>query len=402
MKKRQVVIVGAGVGGSSAAFHMAKLGIDVLMVEKDNFPRDKPCGDGQVQSIHPLFKSMGIYEEIEKHGYKCPGTMFSDDRGEMYTYNYPEGEFAFCTARYIFDDIVNKAAVNAGVDYIENFEATEVIMRRGQACGIRGVHNGVPVEVKADLVVLADGGHSMMARQMGFYEENPDYVFYGIRGYFENVRGLHDAIEFHYPAEFFMPAGYVWMFPMSKTKANVGVFITEGGLERSGMTSEEILWWFRDNTKLGQERLGEAVNVGKLKGWRLPSGKHQKIYRAGIIAVGDAGNMIEPLYGGGIPHAMTAGVCAAKAAQECIEANDFSEEFLKRYSDYVDADLGGGYQTQEYLRKVVFGTLKDIRELIDYSQENFTGMRMSGGGGMMKFLVDRRGYTGPTKTAYSK
>lgn len=402
MKKHQVLIVGAGVGGATAAYHMAKAGLDVLMVDKDQFPRDKVCGDGQVQSIHPLLKSMGVYEEIEKNGYKCPGTMFSDDRGEKFTYNYPEGAFAFATPRYIFDDIINKAALKQGVDYLENFEATEVLTRRGQAVGIRGIYGGKLVELEADLIVLANGSHSMLSRQMGFYEENPDYVFYGLRGYYENVRGLTDVIEFHYPHDMFMPVGYIWIFPEGKTRANVGVFITEKSLQKTGMTSEELLWWWRDNTKLGKERMGEAVEIGKLKGWRLPSGMHQKIYGAGVIAVGDAANMIEPLYGGGLPHAMIAGVCAAKIAAEAVSAGDFSEQFLAKYKEYVDNDLGSGYKIQEYLRKAVFGTLKDIRELIDYSKENFTGMRLSGGDAMGKFVIERRGFQGATKSAYSK
>ena len=175
------------------------------MVEKEQFPRDKVCGDGQVQGIHPLLKSMGVYDEIEKYGYKCSGTLFSDDREIQYTYNYPDGEFAFATPRYIFDDIINKAALKQGVDYLENFEATEVITRRGQAIGVRGIYDGKVVELEADLVVLANGSHSMLARQMGFYEEDPNYVFYGLRGYYENVRGLSDVIEFHYPNKLFMP-----------------------------------------------------------------------------------------------------------------------------------------------------------------------------------------------------
>ena len=318
MRKHQVIVVGAGVGGATAAFHMAKAGLDVIMVEKEQFPRDKICGDGQVQGIHPLLKSMGVYEEIKKYAYECHGTMFSDNREVTYTYNYPDEDVAFATPRYIFDDIINKAAVNQGIDYLENFEATEVITRRGQAIGVKGIYRGKVTELYADLIVLANGSHSMLSRQMGIYEEDPDYVFYGLRGYYENVRGLTDVIEFHYPHEMFMPAGYVWLFPEGKTKANVGVFITESALQKTGMTSEELLWWWRDNTKLGQERLGEAVEVGKLEGWRLPSGMHQKIYGAGFIAVGDAANMIEPLYGGGLPHAMMAGVVAAKIATAAV------------------------------------------------------------------------------------
>jgi geranylgeranyl reductase family len=402
MRKHQVLIVGAGVGGSTAAFHMAKAGLDVMMVEKEQFPRDKVCGDGQVQGIHPLLKSMGVYDEIEKYGYKCSGTLFSDDREIQYTYNYPDGEFAFATPRYIFDDIINKAALKQGVDYLENFEATEVITRRGQAIGVRGIYDGKVVELEADLVVLANGSHSMLARQMGFYEEDPNYVFYGLRGYYENVRGLSDVIEFHYPNKLFMPAGYIWLFPLGKTKANVGVFITEEALRKSGMTSEELLWWWRDNYKIGRERMGEAREIGKLKGWRLPTGKHKAVHGSGVIAVGDAGNMIEPLYGGGLPHAMMSGVCASRMASEAIAANDFSEEYLRKYEDYIEETLGSGYKIQEYLRSIVFDTEEHISEFIDYSIENFTDVQLSGGDGMAKFVHDVKGFVGSSKSAYSK
>lgn len=402
MRKHQIVIVGGGVSGSSAAMHMAKAGLDVLMVEKENFPRDKPCGDGIVQSVHPLLKSMGVLDDLMKYGHKCAGTYFSDPRQKEFTYHYGEGAFAIAIPRYHGDDIINKAAVATGIDYLENFEAIKVLTERGQAIGVHGIYNGQPVDLEADLVVLANGAHSMLSRQMGFYEENPDYVFYGIRGYFEGIRGLSGVIEFHYPHEMFMPAGYTWIFPMGETKGNVGVFITESSLQKTGMTMEELMWWWRDNTKIGNERLGEAKPIGKIKGWRLPCGKHQPIHAGGVIAVGDAGNMIEPLFGGGFPHAIVAGTCAAKIAAEASAANDFSGEFLGKYEDYITGALGSGYVIQELLRKQVFGTTKDIEELIDYSHENFAGKRMSGGDAMALFLKDRRGFKGETKSAYSK
>jgi len=345
---------------------------------------------------------MGILDDLVKNGYQCTGTIFSDPNQNMYTYHYEEGAFALAIPRFIGDDIMNKAAVNSGIDYLENFEATKVLFERGQAVGVRGIYNGVVVELEADLVVLADGGHSMLARQCGFFEENPDYVFYGIRGYFEGIRGLSDVIEFHYPHEMFMPAGYTWIFPLGKTKGNVGVFITETALNNTGMTIEELLWWWRDTTEIGGLRLGEATQIGDIKGWRLPSGKHQPIHGAGVLAVGDCANMIEPLFGGGYPHAVTAGVCAAKVAREAVDANDFSKEFLGKYVEYVNEALGSGYAIQELLRKQVFGTTKDIQELIDFSIEKFEGKRLSGGDAMAIFLKERRDFKGATKSAYSK
>lgn len=400
MRKHQIIVVGGGVGGSSAAYHMAKAGLDVLMVEKDQFPRDKPCGDGIVQSIHPLLESMGVYDELVKYGHKCGGTLFSDPREEVMPYAYQE-RFTLAIPRYVGDNIINKAAVNSGIDYLENFEVTELLTERGQVVGIRGIHNSKVVELEADLVVIANGAHSMLARQVDFYEEDPAYVFYGIRGYFDGIQGLQDLIEFHYPHEMFMPAGYVWIFPMGGQKGNVGVFITEASLQKTGMTTEELLWWWRDNTKLGKERLGNAKIVGEIKGWRLPSGKHQPVHTAGAIAVGDAGNMIEPLYGGGFPHAMAAGTCAAKIAAEAVAAGDFSKAFLRKYEDYLDEELGAGYRIQEVLRQRVFDTTEHIQDLIDYSKSK-PGHNLSAGDTMAEFLVKKQGYTGSTKSSYSK
>lgn len=65
--KRQVVVIGAGPGGSSAAFYLAKKGLDVLLVDKETFPREKVCGDAYQSSLYPIFKEMGIYEEMEQN-----------------------------------------------------------------------------------------------------------------------------------------------------------------------------------------------------------------------------------------------------------------------------------------------------------------------------------------------
>jgi geranylgeranyl reductase family protein len=406
MRKHQVLIIGGCIAGSATAFHMAKAGLDVLMVEKDQFPKDKPCGDGIVSSIHPVLKTMGVYDDFLKYGHVCIGTSFSDPRDETYTFYYDvdAGSFTFAMPRYIGDDLMNKAALSTGIDYLENFEVTEIVTERGQAIGAKGIYNGKVVELEADIIVLADGGHSMLARQMGFYEEDPSYVFYGVRGYYDGVRGLTDTIEFHYAHEMLMPAGYIWLFPLGGQKANVGVFITESSLQKTGKTGEEILWWWRDNTKLGAERLGEAKEVGKMKGWRLPTGKHKAIHSGGLLAVGDAGNMIEPLFGGGYPHAITGGMCAARIAAEAVAANDFSKEFLSKYEDYLNEALGSGYKIQELLRKTVFGTTAGITELIDYSKEEFQakGIKIAAGDAMAKFMVDKRGFQGPTKSSYSK
>ena len=85
-------------------------------------------------------------------------------------------------------------------------------------------------------------------------------------------------------------------------------------------------------------------------------------------------------------------------------ANDFSKEGLALYRQLVDQELTPGYQIQDYLRSAVFTDWKDLNELIDYSIENYIskGIRIDAGDVMAKFVVERRGYTGSTKSSYSK
>lgn len=362
MRKHSVIIVGGGIGGSACAFYCQKAGLDVsdvLMVEKEQFPRDKVCGDGLQAPMMPILKDMGILNKILEVSYINNSIAYVDaeDRRVLVPYKPPQSVHYSCP-RYIYDDIVNKAAVATGIDYMENFDALEILMHRGQACGVRGMYNGQILDLECDLVILANGSHSMLSRQVGFYEEDPDYVFYGIRGYFDDVGGIGDEEEFHY-LDIFRDGGYIWLFPEGPChngtyRCNVGVFITEANLKDLGKTSEEILWWWRDNTKYGKERLGNATLVGEIKGWRLPTGKHQAIHAAGVIAVGDAGNMIDQCFGGGAGAAMRSGMVAGQFAAKAVQANDFSKEYLQKYEETINQELGDFYLAIQIAREFVF------------------------------------------------
>ncbi len=361
MKKHDVLIVGAGIGGATCAYYCQKAGLNTLLVEKEHFPRDKVCGDGLQAPMMPILEEMGILDEIKSVAFVNHGVGYVDgDNNHVFMPDELFGTEHYSCPRFIYDNIVNKAAVASGVDYMEGFEALELLKRRDQVYGVRGLYNGKLLDLEANLVILASGSHSMLARQAGFYEEDPDYVFYGLRGYFDNVRGISekDEEEFHYPKEF-RDGSYIWLFPEGRCengthRCNVGVFITEANLKDMGMTTEEILYWWRDTCPYGQERLGEAVLVGELKGWRLPTGKRRPIHAGGVIAVGDSGNMIEQCWGGGAGAAMLSGKGAAQIAAEAKRDNDFSEAYLQKYEDAVEKVLGGFYKGCEISKQYMF------------------------------------------------
>lgn len=345
--KRQVVVVGAGPAGSSTAFYLAKEGIDVLLVDKETWPRDKVCGDGQEGQIFPIYEEMGIKDEVLRascgqfYGFGFAGTddIYTTFEG---TRNNSDPAF-FCTPRRVLDDIVRKAALRAGADWMDNFEATQLIMKKGVVRGVRGLYRNKTIEIEADAVVVCDGAHSMLARQLGIWTEDPNYVFYGARGYFDNVEGMSDkCIDEFFNHDILYPSGYMWTFPMGGKKANVGVFITAKALKKSGMRIEDFFNWWKDNTKMGHWRLQNARLIGDIKGWRLPtSPEFGKNYAAGALVVGDAANMIECMNGGGQVEALAGGKIAAMVLADALRKDDVSEEALSVYHQLLCDNLNG-------------------------------------------------------------
>lgn len=355
MNKRQVIVIGAGPSGSTTAFYLAKAGIDVLLVDKETWPRDKVCGDAQI-AVADIYQEMGIYEEAEAAAAnKVTAFAFSgDDENVMTICNPAELAQAFCTPRRIIDDIIRRGAINnGGADFIENFEVIDLIIERGYVKGVRGVHNNKRVDIYADAVVIANGSHSMQARQVGIFNEDPELAWYGARAYYENVKGMNmNAVEEHLPHEMFYPAGYMWVFPEGEGIANIGVFITEKALIKSGMKLEDFFDWWRDNTKIGKERLGEARLLGEIKGWKLPSCRQvgDNVVN-GAILVGDAGNGIECYTGEGFKEALHSGKMAAQVLTEALAKGDVSKESLSEYTKRLGEDLNPFYGLMTAVRE---------------------------------------------------
>lgn len=368
--KRQVVVVGAGPGGSTAAFYLAKAGVDVLLIDKETWPRDKPCGDGQNGPLFPIYEEMGIMEEIKKAAYNFFTGFAFTGPDEEYTNFDTEEIFSLTVPRRILDDIVRRAAVREDADWMENFEATELIIKKGVVKGIRGYHNNHEMTVEADVVVIADGAHSMLARQLNIYIEDPRYVFYGARGYFEDIEGMSTkSIELFMNHEIFFPTGYMWVFPQGGKRANVGVFITEEALRKSGMKLEDFFDWWRDNTKLGHERMQHARLISKIQGWRLPTSPEiGKNYTSGALLVGDACNSIDCAYGGGYVQAQHAGRIAGQVLADALKIGDVSEEALSAFHVRVNNEVNPISRVWTSMRDLISYTPEDINNFTAYGR----------------------------------
>ena len=363
----KVLVVGAGPAGSAAAFYLAQAGIDVLLVDKEQWPRDKVCGDGQMFHSWYIYEEMGIMEEAREAGTMLYGMKSSDVDERLVSFR-SDKEYAMGTRRYVIDDIIRRAAVREGARFIENFDVRDLIIRHGKVIGVKAFYKGQMIEEYADLVILANGSHSMEARKLGVFNEDPETLWMGARGYYENVRGLEDLIEFHYPFPDLYPAGYMWVFPEGDDIANVGVFITAEALRKSGMKIEDYFTRWRDETKLGNERLGDARLIGDIKGWRLPScWKTGKMYSKGCVMIGDAASSIEPFMGEGFFTALSSGRAIGKFLGKQLKKGPLTEELMEYAQQSYAKDMDKFYSVMGGMRNYGVNTPETFTRFTDYA-----------------------------------
>ena len=383
--RRQVVVVGAGPGGSAAAFYLAKKGLDVLMIDKETWPREKICGDNWQSSCFPLFHEMGIYEELESHKQSELQviTMVGPDEE---TVNAKVEHAEWLIPRRIADDIIRRAALKSGVDFMECFEATELIINRGQVKGIKGYHNNREMTVHADLVVIANGSHSILARQIGIFNNDPASYMYALRGYWD---GLENAVNGNsiwvYDADFipgdkegiekysFMPIG-INIINDKATQAMICCCCSEGLLRARNMSIGQYYNYWLENSKTAKKYLSNARCVDGMKGWRLPNSKTiPKNYAPGALVIGDAGSCPDPCYYYGIAPAMHGGKICADIAEKAFAANDFSNEMLSDFHALLGNIFNEQWAQYVAIRENIVGKREIYRELVQYirNQPNY-------------------------------
>jgi flavin-dependent dehydrogenase len=380
--KRQVVVIGAGPGGSSAAFYLAKKGLDVLLVDKETWPREKVCGDNWQASVYPLFKEMGIYEELEANKQSELQVITMVGPGEE-TANFKVENAEWLIPRRIADDIIRRAALRSGADWIEGFEATELIIKKGQVRGVKGLYNNQDMTIDADLVVIANGSHSVIARQLGIFNNDPGSYMFAIRGYWDGLENTvngncvwiydpdfmpvvdQELFEKHY----FMP---MWINIINKeaTQASVGCCLSEGLLRSHNMSLDGFFNHWLEHSKTARKYLSKARCVDGMKGWRLPCAKQiEKNYAAGAMIIGDAASAPDPCYYYGIAPAMYGGKICADVAEKAFAEHDFSENMLSGFHTILGDMFNKQWLQYVSIRENIVSKREVSRNLIKYALE---------------------------------
>lgn len=363
-----VVVVGAGPGGSTAARYLAERGLDVTLLEKSSFPREKVCGDGLTpRAVRQLIR-LGIDTSEEAGWVRNKGLRVYGGRAEPFELPWPDlAEFppyGLVRARASFDKILADHAVAGGADLREQTTVTGAIL---DASGrITGVETKNGDSFHAPVVVAADGNSSRLALSMGLEKRLDRPMGVAVRGYFRSPRTHDDYMESWLelwdgkPRESNLLPGYGWVFALGDGTVNVGLGTVGSKSAPSNLNFREMFSRWLANTP-PEWGFTPENQVGRTLGAALPmSFNRQPAYHRGLLLVGDSGGMISPFNGEGIAYAMEAGEFAADAITDANFrgfGTPSAERALQGYVTRLKDEWGGYFR----LGQVFVGLINNPR-----------------------------------------
>ncbi|GAA1105171.1 geranylgeranyl reductase family protein [Kitasatospora arboriphila] len=363
-EEAQVIVVGAGPAGASTAVHLARAGVDVLLLEKSRFPRDKVCGDGLTpRGVHQLLR-MGV--DIDGPGWMRSRGMRWVCAGRQVTIDWPDlgryPDFGLTRSRHDFDDILARHAEASGARLRLGVKATgPVTDRAGRITGVTATGpDGRPVTYRAPLVVAAEGASARTAIAMGLERDPRRALATAARRYYRSPELSKDEyLELWADLRCARTGrdlpGYGWIFPLGDGRVNVGL----GALPHRDHGTIDLRatldqWLARLPRHWG---LNEQNADSPLRSAALPMGfnRHPQ-YSRGLLLVGDSAGMISPWSGEGIAQAMEAAEVAAEAVVLALTRPDGPrrDQALQRYPAEIRRRWGRYYRLGNTAGDLVF------------------------------------------------
>ena len=338
MKKDcDVIIVGAGPAGSAAAVILAQMGIDVLLLDKSRFPREKVCGDGIVTASLEIIKQLGIDQNgfYPIHGVKINSP--KNNSVHLQVRSKEPGQDTCIVPRTVFDTLLMQRALACGSRF-ECVTVQNLLFDDERVCGVQGVNNGTTVQLSGRIVIGADGVHSVVARRLHRERQKDRHRLIALRAYLENFEMTPHTVEVYLLNE--LIPGYLWVFPMGENRVNIGLGMRLDHYKNSTVNLESILNSFLSRPEI-KKRFTAGTMIKNIGKWPLHLASQKNIRRSynGALLAGDAGAWIDPLTGGGICNALITGRIAGQVAGNAIRNNRADMDFLRTYEEKTDQKL---------------------------------------------------------------
>jgi geranylgeranyl reductase family protein len=355
-EEADVIVVGAGPGGSTAAFHLAYHGVRVLLLEKSEFPREKVCGDGLTpRAVKQLIK-LGI-DTSPRHGWVHNRGLRVIGGGVRLELDWPElasyPNYGLVRTRLDFDDVLARRAVEAGAKLITKANVTgPVLDPASRVAGVTAEVNGEQVRFHAPLVIAADGVSGRLPLALGIAKREDRPLGVAVRQYYHSPARhdddyLESWLELRSREGDELLPGYGWIFGMGDGRVNVGLGVLNSSAAFGKTNYRTMLgdWLATTPPEWG---INDPANAdGPVLGAALPMGFNRvPHYTRGLMLIGDSGGMVNPFNGEGVAYAMESGELAAEIAVQALArpAGPERERALAGYPVELKARYGGYYR----------------------------------------------------------
>jgi geranylgeranyl reductase family protein len=348
-----VIVVGAGPAGSTTAYYLAQSGLDVLLLEKSRFPREKVCGDGLTPRGVRSLIAMGI-NVSEQDGWVRNKGLRVIGAGQRMELPWPELSsypgYGLVRPRTDLDQMLARRAQQAGARLREGVTATGPVLddRTGRITGVvaKAADEDGERAYRARVIVAADGNSSRLSVAMGLRKRDDRPLGVAVRTYYQSPRHDDDHLESWldlWDGDRLLP-GYGWIFGMGDGTSNVGLGLLNTSaafrhtdyhaLLRKWLAGMPAEWGFTEENR-----------TQPIRGAALPMGFNRTPhYHRGLLLAGDAGGMVNPFNGEGIAYAMESGEILARTVTQALARarRAETERVLAGYPRAL-ADAYGGY-----------------------------------------------------------
>jgi len=359
------IIIGAGPAGASTSIFLSQAGIPHVIIDKENFPRDKVCGDacsGKTAFVLRKANPAWLAEILDEPQSYTPsfGITFVAPNGKPLDIPFtkdrkPETKApGFTVPRLVFDNYLFQKIPSP---YATVFQQAKSISftepKDGKVC-VKFNQGENEYEVTASVLVGADGDKSIVRKTFLNKSNTPKSYAVGLRAYYEGVTGLHkdNFIELHFLPE--VLPGYFWIFPLPNGMTNVGVgILSETVRSKKINLREQMLAAIKNNPSISH-RFANAKLHDKIQGWGLPLAmEREQMSGDNFVLTGDAASLIDPFSGEGIGNALYSGMLAADAIKEAVTKKQFSAAFFKEtYDDVIYKRLGDEFKISAALQRL--------------------------------------------------